>query len=73
MEENFEEMYNKKFERLYEKMLAEGKEKISEDLAGEVFFTLGTRGHAYACRVQKLEDELRTELLSTENKTLSLA
>lgn len=65
MEKDFEKMYDQKFERLYEQRLAEGKERISKEINGQIFFTPGTSGQAYAARVQTLKEELERELLST--------
>jgi len=63
MATEFEKKYAQKFERLYEKMLVDGKQKIGEDLGDEIFWEPTHKGHAFAYRVQQLEKELRKDLL----------
>lgn len=57
-------------EKMYYQRLAEGREKISEKINSQIFFTPGTEGQAFACKVKKLEEELREDLLSIGNENL---
>lgn len=63
MKEHFEKMYNQKFERLYEQRLAEGTEKIKDDLANNIFWNPRHKGFAFSYRMQTLKDEVKQYLL----------